>query len=209
MIIKRLDTMAIRGLHDHLQGGFYRYCVDETWTIPHFEKMLYDQAMHLWVYSAAYKIFRKEEYKTIAEKVVNSLEQEFEENGLFYSALDADTDHQEGITYLWTKNELSELLSEEDIMKLKDVYELQENFEGKIHLIKKKNRFLPEIEDKLLQIRKERKQPFVDNKIMTSWNALAGIALIQAGYWLERDDYLLKADRVFAQLVKINSQSSP
>jgi len=91
-------------------------------------------------------------------------------------------------------------------MKLDGVFELQENFEGKIHLIKKQNSFLPEIENKLLQIRKKRLQPFVDNKIMTSWNALAGIALVQAGYWLEREDYLIKADRVFAQLLEVNGR---
>ena len=60
--------MATGGLHDHLQGGFYRYCIDSTWTIPHFEKMLYDQAMLLWVYSAAYKVLCKQEYKVIIEK---------------------------------------------------------------------------------------------------------------------------------------------
>ncbi len=100
LIKKTLDTMARRGLHDHLQGGFFRYCVDRNWTTPHFEKMLYDQAMLLWVYSVAYKVLEKEKYKEIVEHIMNCLEETFEEGGLFYSAHDADTNHEEGATYL-------------------------------------------------------------------------------------------------------------
>src|SRR3989344_5932399 len=97
---KILDAMAMNGLHDHLQGGFYRYCVDGSWTIPHFEKMLYDQAMLLWVYSIAYKVFKKPGYKIILEKIIECLEDTYY-GGLYYTAHDADTDHQEGGTYLW------------------------------------------------------------------------------------------------------------
>ncbi len=98
IIEKILDVIATRGLHDHLQGGFYRYCVDAAWMIPHFEKMLYDQAMMLWVYSVAYKILRKPEYKTVVEKIRECLEETYAD-GLYYAAHDADTDHNEGDTY--------------------------------------------------------------------------------------------------------------
>jgi uncharacterized protein YyaL (SSP411 family) len=193
--------MAQKGLHDHLQGGFYRYCVDDSWTIPHFEKMLYDQAMHLWVYSLAYKVLKKESYKTIAEKTVICLEESFEDEGLYYSAYDADTNHQEGITYLWTNNELATLLSEAELADFSEIYELQENFEGAIHLLKKQNSFLPEIENKLLQVRKKRQQPFVDKKLLTNWNALTGIALLQAGRWLGKKKLILKAETLFNLLL--------
>ena len=183
MITNILDTMATRGLHDHLQGGFFRYCVDSNWTIPHFEKMIYDQAMVLWMYSLGYKLFKKEGYKIIIEKLISCLEQTYEENGLFYSAHDADTNHEEGKTYLWTKTELQKALTKEEFDKFTKLYEITEggNFEGKNHLVKEKFEFLPEIENKLLQIRKKRKQPFTDKKIVTSWNALVGIGLLMAG----------------------------
>ncbi len=173
---KTLDEISKRGLHDHLQGGFFRYCVDGSWTIPHFEKMLYDQAMLLWVYSTAYKALGKKEYRTIAERIISCLEETFED-GLFYSGHDADTNHEEGATYLWTKEELQKTLTKEEFEKFSKIYLIKENFEGKIHLIKIENIFLPEIERKLLETRRKRKQPFVDKKFITSWNCLVGISL--------------------------------
>ena len=182
IITQTLDQMATRGLHDHLQDGFYRYCVDEVWTIPHFEKTLYDQAMLLWVYSLAYKLLAKPAYKTVVEKLIICLESTFENNNLYYSAHDADTEHQEGATYLWSSAELQSLLSESEYQRLSQEYLLTKsgNFAGKNHLLKKKLTFLPTIEKKLLTERKKRPQPFVDQKIVTSWNALAGIGLMMA-----------------------------
>ena len=74
---KTLDAMSMRGLNDHLQGGIFRYCVDREWTIPHFEKMLYDQAMALWCYSLAYRVMGKESYKIMAEKILKCLDECF------------------------------------------------------------------------------------------------------------------------------------
>lgn len=193
IVEKILEVIATRGLHDHLQGGFYRYCIDHSWTIPHFEKMLYDQAMLLWVYSLAYKILKKTEYKTVVEKIVECLEQTYA-NSLYYSGHDADTDHQEGQTYLWSKEELQEQLTKLEYDTFIELYEIEKNFEGGIHLIKKKNSFLPEIEQKLLRIRKQRKQPFSDQKYITSWNALTGIGLINA--YRSLNDELLKAKAI-------------
>ncbi|MCK7539408.1 MAG: hypothetical protein MZV63_55135 [Marinilabiliales bacterium] len=85
MVTTTLDAMMLRGLNDHLQGGIYRYCVDREWTIPHFEKMLYDQAMALWSYSLGYKVTGKEHYRTMAEKIVKCLDETFEHDGLFTS----------------------------------------------------------------------------------------------------------------------------
>ena len=180
---KILDKMAKGGLHDHLQGGFYRYCIDESWTIPHFEKMLYDQAMHLWVYSAAYKLFSRPQDKVVIEKLLSCLGETFLGEGLYYSAHDADTNHHEGETYLWTKEELQQGLSEEEFSQFSSLYVLEEQVEGKIHLLKRKNTFLPGIpgiEKKLLDIRNRREQPGIDQKYVTSWNALLGISLLMA-----------------------------
>ena len=211
MITKTLDYISISGLHDHLQGGFYRYCTDRIWQIPHFEKMLYDQAMLLQVYSLAYKVFNKIEYKIMVKKIVQCIEETFEDKKnnsepahLFYSGHDADTNHEEGATYLWKFDELKQLLTEKESQQFIGVYEISEqgNFEGKNHLIKKQFKQLPDIEKKLLDIRKQKSQPFTDKKIITSWNALTGIAMMIA--WRCTNDRTLKtkSEAVFSALLE-------
>ncbi len=198
---KMLDVMAKSGLHDHLQGGFYRYCVDESWTIPHFEKMLYDQAMLLWVYSLAFKVLGKPSYKTIAEKIITCLEETFV-NNMYYTAHDADTNHREGVTYIWDSQELQQHLTTEEFTAFSKVYLLEPNFEGKIHLLKQQNSFLPVIEQKLLTFRKKRTQPFTDTKYITSWNALLGIGLIVSYRSLGNNIAKVKAQLLFKTLLK-------
>lgn len=211
MVEKTLNVMATRGLQDHLQGGFYRYCIDEDWTIPHFEKMLYDQAMLLWGYSAAYKIFEKQEYKIVADKIVKCLEETYQDNDeatgkdrLYYSGHDADTVHEEGATYVWSKKELQEILSPKEFLQFSNLYIISEsgNFEGKNHLLKKNLNSLPEIEQKLLNERKKRAQPFVDKKKITSWNALAGIGLLMHWRTTGKKDSKEKAQQLYAALLK-------
>lgn len=202
IVTKTLDSMAMSGLHDHLQGGFYRYSVDRAWTIPHFEKMLYDQALLLWVYSAAYHLYKKEEYKTVAEKILQNLEETFENDGLYYSAHDADTNHEEGLTYLWDTKELQNSLTNGEYDTLSKIYHLKENFEAMIHLTKQELIFLPDIENKLLAIRKKRTQPFTDKKIVTSWNALIGIALMHAYRYIQNDSARTKAFTLFDKLME-------
>ncbi len=205
MLEKILGTIAMRGLHDHLQGGFYRYCVDRNWTIPHFEKMLYDQALLLWVYSAAYKVLKKEAYKEVAQKIMHCLKETFEENNLYYSGHDADTAHCEGMTYVWSKEEVREILTPEEYSSFIALYDETTNFEGKIHLVKKKQGFFPQAEEKLLEHRKKREQPFVDTKIITSWNALMGIGFVHAARYLEGKAAAQakeKADALFSALIK-------
>ena len=206
MITKTLDAMSFRGLHDHLQGGFYRYCVDGKWTISHFEKMLYDQAMHLWVYSTAYKLFNRSQDKIIAQKLIQCLEETFEDQGLFYSAHDADTDHEEGGTYLWTMDELKSALTAEELESFQRVFDVSEkgNLEGKNHLVKKSDEFLPEIEQKLLKAREKRPQPFMDQKIVTGHNALIGIGLVLAHRFVGIKKALAKAQNLFDQLIKLH-----
>lgn len=203
IIEKTLDTMAISGLHDHLQGGFFRYCTDQGWIIPHFEKMLYDQAMLLWVYSAAFKIIKKPYYKMITKKIMQCLEETYEENNLYYAAHDADTNHEEGKTYLWSYDELQQALSKDDFKQLAIVYGIgkQGNFEGKNHLIKKQPKFLPDIEQKLLGLRRQRSQPFTDKKIITSWNALLGITFMQAWRCCQDRTAKQKAEQLFTALL--------
>lgn len=215
--IRTLDIMQNRGLHDHAGGGFFRYCVDRQWTIPHFEKMLYDQALSLWNYSVAARRFGREDYRRTAAGIIRSLQDSFQENGLFNAALDADTNHHEGATYLWTPDEIKSTLSPEQTEAILAAFDVTEagNFEGRNHLVRRKvagtstdagvgnNRGQPDcggagragtgaegmgVEPGALElalaalvaVRRQRPQPFTDRKKLSSWNALAGIALLQA-----------------------------
>jgi uncharacterized protein YyaL (SSP411 family) len=207
MIERTLDAMSERGLHDHLQGGFYRYCVDSEWSIPHFEKMLYDQAMHLWVYALAVKVLGRKEDARVVHKLTACLMETFSDgNGLFYSAHDADTDHEEGVTYLWSESELKMSLEKEELERFVSAYEITPNgnFEGVNHLIRK-NPVLSntdDVEEKLLAIRNKRVQPFTDKKIVTSWNALLAIGLILSHRYTDVDAYMETAERIFEELLK-------
>lgn len=199
-----LLTMMTRGIYDHLQGGFFRYCVDRKWTIPHFEKMLYDQAMLLWTYSWAYIVSKNETYKPIIIGIIKCLNESFLENGLYISAHDADTKHVEGATYLWSYNELKDILNPSDLSYLIEHYEISEkgNFEGYNHLIRRMVGKNGVVEEKLLKVRKKRLQPFIDRKIITSWNALTGIAYVIA--WRALGDKLLlnQAEIILKKLVQ-------
>ncbi|MEN6620473.1 MAG: DUF255 domain-containing protein [Smithella sp.] len=202
---KTLDAMHLRGLNDHLQGGIFRYCVDRQWTIPHFEKMLYDQAMALWTYSLAYKVLNEVEYKKMAENIIRCLDESFADDGLFISAHDADTEHKEGATYVWSYAELKSALTQDEFERLCEVYYIDErgNFEGRIHLIRKKDTSLDDVEKKLLSLRKERPQPARDNKILCGVNALVAIALIQAGRYLEEPGFEEKGACTIQRLVDL------
>jgi uncharacterized protein len=174
-----LMKMAAGGLHDHLQGGFYRYCIDPEWNIPHFEKMLYDQAMMLMNYSLAAHRFQAPAYRDVVKQLMNCLDDTFMINGMYASAWDADTNHEEGLTYLWTEDELASILSPQELKTFLSAYSLIP-FEGKFHLHRNDADPVDEISEKLLEVRKKKLQPFRDEKIITSWNALAGIGFVMA-----------------------------
>lgn len=194
-----LLKMVMSGLHDHLQGGFFRYCVDQQWNIPHFEKMLYDQAMMLINYSIANYRYKNKKYDKVVESIIKCLDETFEIQGLFASAHDADTDHHEGLTYLWTKEEINSILNSQEQSEFYNTYNLIE-FEGKFHLSKNNGEMPNELEIKLLKERNKRKQAFRDNKIITSWNALAGIGFVMAGRYVNTN-YSERALKIFNNLL--------
>jgi len=202
--VKTLDVMRLNGLNDHLQGGIFRYCVDREWTVPHFEKMLYDQAMALWCYSLAYRVLEKNEYKTMSENIIKCLDEcfGFGDGELFITAHDADTKHLEGATYTWSYDELKSALSPDEFIRFSGSYlvERNGNFEGRIHLIRKNDGAPGDIESKLLAIRNKRDQPVRDDKVLCGLNALAAIALIQAGRNLEKPELEEKASRMIRRL---------
>ena len=200
-----LDAMRRGGLHDHLQGGIFRYCVDRQWTIPHFEKMLYDQAMALWVYALAFRVLKDEGYNDMAAGIVLCLKKTFAIDDLFATAFDADTEHHEGLTYVWHVDEIKAALSGEEFERFKGSYHLPEkgNFESAIHLTRIDDRPLPGIQEKLLALRRKRPQPDRDEKVICGLNALVACALVQAARLLGRPELEEKAARTVNKLLEV------
>ena len=186
-----LDKMAWGGIYDHLGGGFARYSTDKLWKLPHFEKMLYDNAQLVSLYSEAYTCYGKEMYKDIVEQTLAFVERELNhDNGAFYSALDADSDGIEGKFYVWKKEELKSLLGE-DYPLFAKYYNINHKGyweKGNYILVKdqsdtdfckKENIELNSFQQKvkhwqrqLLEEREQRSRPALDDKSLTSWNAL-------------------------------------
>ena len=200
-----LNAMRRGGLHDHLQGGIFRYCVDREWAIPHFEKMLYDQAMALWCFALAYRVLADEACKTMAAGILRCLEETFAMDGLFATAFDADTGHHEGTTYTWHYDELKSALNADEFARLSASYRLppQGNFEGLIHLTRSDDRPLPDIEEKLLALRKQKPQPDRDEKVLCGVNALVACAHLQASRALDQPELEEKAARMVHQLLEV------
>jgi uncharacterized protein YyaL (SSP411 family) len=191
-----LGAMARGGLFDQVGGGFHRYCVDRDWTVPHFEKMLYDNAQLLGTYAEAWARYRDPLYADVCVETVGWLLREMRTaNGLFAASLDADTDHHEGTTYVWTAPEVAAALGDE-AFPFAQAYGLSDkgNFEGKnIPKLKgdhaSRQRFAP-ARAKLLALRDQRPQPSRDDKNLLSWNALLVGNLAKAGWILGRKDWI-------------------
>lgn len=211
MVKGQLDAMAKGGLMDHVGGGFARYSVDEKWEIPHFEKMLYDNALIAESYIEAYQITKKERYKEITEKLFRYIDREMtSKEGAFYSAQDADSEGEEGKFYVFSPSEIKEALGEEAEWFI-DFYSITEkgNFEGKNHLnlIGKDTREedykrAEPLLEKLYSYREERIHPFKDDKILTSWNGLMISALALGGKAFKKEDYLQSARKAADYIIQ-------
>ncbi len=208
-----LDAMARGGLNDQVGGGFARYSTDERWLVPHFEKMLYDNAQLISLYSKAYQITENPFYKEIVDKTIAFAERELrDESGGFYSSLDADSEHEEGKFYIFTKEELVKILSEEYSELIFEYYNISSdgNWEhGKniFHITTDNNSFAQKhnlsqeifeeiLEKANLQIfdyRAKRVRPQTDDKILCSWNALMISAYADAYKATGNTDYLTGA----------------
>ncbi len=176
-----LTHMAEGGIYDHLGGGFARYSVDDTWTIPHFEKMLYDNGPLLALYSDAWQVTQSPRYKTVCEETAAWVVREMQsDEGGYYSSFDADSEHVEGKFYVWTPDEVKALLAPDEYAVVAPHYGLDAapNFEDKHwHLRVTKpftgdNKLLATARAKLLAARAKRIWPGRDEKILVSWNAL-------------------------------------
>ncbi len=209
---RTLDLIQRGGIYDHLGGGFARYSVDESWLVPHFEKMLYDNALLVMCYLELWQITKKEIYKRICEEIISYVLRDLTDpEGGFYSAEDADSEGHEGKFYTWKLEEVEALLGKQESRQFCEYYGISEkgNFEGvnilhtplRLEEFAAKNHldegsFRQQIEDQkqvLWKSRETRIHPSKDIKILSSWNGLMIHALVEAGSALGREDILAAA----------------
>ena len=232
MVEKTLTSMRLGGLFDHIGLGFHRYSTDHRWFLPHFEKMLYDQAMLSMAYIEAYQLTGKKQYANVAREIFSYVLRDMtHEEGGFYSAEDADSEGEEGTFYIWTEDEFVEILGPEHgriIAKVygfsrsgnfhdeatgqtngKNIPYLRENLEA---IAKKFNLSLNELNgiieisrEQLFMVREERIHPLKDDKILTDWNGLMIAALATGGKVLNEPKYILAAEKA-AKFIENNLQ---
>jgi uncharacterized protein YyaL (SSP411 family) len=207
-----LEKMALGGIYDHLGGGFHRYSTERTWTVPHFEKMLYDNAQLVYLYANAHSNDPKPEYRRVIEETLEFVAREMAApEGYFYSALDADSDGHEGTFYVWSEKELAELLGNTPEAKaFRKSYALEKsNFEGTSFILRlekpltdeEKGAFEP-FKKKLFDTRAKRNRPFLDTKLITAWNGQMIAALAVAGEVLKDKKYTAAAVKASEFILK-------
>lgn len=208
LVGRGLDKMAAGGIYDQLGGGFHRYSTDARWLVPHFEKMLYDNALLAPVYLHAWQLTGQTHYRQICEQTLDYVLREMtSEEGAFHSTQDADIEGQEGKFYVWNAEEISSLLSGDELRVAEAVWGVSPkgNFEG--HTILSVTRTCAEVAQEigistdeaeqrlesarqtLLRARERRVRPAKDDKVLTSWNGLMLRAVAEAGRVLGRHDY--------------------
>ena len=209
-----LDKMAMGGIYDHVGGGFFRYSTDPAWNIPHFEKMLYDNAQALSLYSQGYAQFGEPLYLVILDQVSSFLDREMSNGkGAYYAALDADSQGREGAYYLWQQNELQEVLGEdfqdfsryfpltndnlvEENAFVLNPFNLPVNDGENEDVVAKWLNTMPKFRKSLLEARQQREKPGIDDKIITSWNALLIKGFVDAYKATGKQDFLTKAEGI-------------
>ena len=221
-VIKTLHIQSCGGIYDQIAGGFHRYSTDQNWLIPHFEKMLYNQANLSFVFTQAYTITGAKDFKRIAFETLDYVSHEMtNEDGSFYSASDADSEGEEGLFFIWDKEEIETLLEEkaEEFIKLYQITSAG-NFERKniLNLLKPLEDYANEnnldyeklvtrlaINKKILwEARKNRTPPLRDDKVITAWNAMTIKSFAYVGQQLGRKDYIEIAIRAANALLEKN-----
>ncbi len=208
-VITTLERMSMGGVYDHLGGGFARYSVDELWLVPHFEKMLYDNALLIDLMTEVWRETQSPLLEARIEETVTWLGREMiDENAAFTAALDADSEGEEGKFYVWSPDEIDAVLGPEDAAVFKAAYDVtpEGNFEGHTILNRLHTKTLgtPDEEAKLaalraklLAVRAERIRPGWDDKVLADWNGLAIGALARAGSVFDRPHWVTMARHAF------------
>jgi uncharacterized protein YyaL (SSP411 family) len=222
IVEKTLNAMRLGGIYDHLGYGFHRYSTDSRWRVPHFEKMLYDQAMLTMAYTEAYQAIGNEEYKNTARQIITYvLRNMIDSQGGFYSAEDADSEGEEGNFYLWTEPEIRQLLTDDEADLVSEIFNVKVNgnFEetgtwqrteknilyqdkplveiaSHLHASEEELRNCFEvIRQKMLLDRDSRVHPSKDDKVLTDWNGLFIAALAKAARAFDQPDYIETAKK--------------
>jgi len=213
MVEKTLQEMRMGGIFDHVGFGFHRYSTDAEWLVPHFEKMLYDQAMLAMAYTEAFQLTGNKVYKKTAEEIFTYVQRDMTHSlGGFYSAEDADSEGEEGLFYLWKIEELNSILEGEDARYVQHVFNLQPDgnykdestgqFTGRnIFYLNKSTSELADkkkmsvIREKLFHAREKRIHPIKDDKILTDWNGLMIAAFTKAGVAFDSQELIEAAEK--------------
>lgn len=212
-VLVTLDNMAKGGIYDHLGGGFARYSTDANWKVPHFEKMLYDNSQLMSLYAKAYMATGKKRYEEVIRETLAYVKREMtNDQGGFYSSLDADSEGKEGKFYVWSKNEIDSILQDPALSKLFcDFYEIKARGNWEDHNIIYHEKSLADFatqqkqsveniqsqlataRQKLFEAREGRVRPGLDDKVLTSWNALMLTGYVDAFKALGDESYLQAA----------------
>jgi len=204
MVLKTLKEMRSGGIYDQIGYGFHRYSTDRKWETPHFEKMLYDQALLISTYLEAYQVTGENIHKDTAEEIIKYLKRDLlSDTGCFYAAEDADSDGVEGKYYLWEIDELKKLSNPNEFDLIKKTFNIEKSDEINLTLknIDYYNK-IPEIKEKLFQYREKRNCPGKDEKILTDWNGLLIAALAKSGFVLDSDEYIEMAEKAAKYIYK-------
>ncbi len=213
MLTTSLDHMQHGGIYDQIGGGFHRYSTDYEWLVPHFEKMLYNQAHLSRVYLGAWRLTGRERYRRVVTQTLDYVLREMTApDGGFYSATDADSEGEEGRFFTWTLREFRDALAPEDAELAKSLYSVSRigNFEGRniLHLehslegyakqngqdLQALRQRLDHVNSVLLQVRNQRVPPLRDDKIVTAWNGMMITAFAEAAGLLDSDAYRRAAE---------------
>lgn len=218
-----LDAMAAGGIYDHVGGGFHRYATDNSWLVPHFEKMLYNQAHLGRIYSQFYKLSGDPEYARVSRQIFDYVLTDMTApEGGFYSASDADSEGAEGTFFLWQLDELKKQLSAEQLKLVTELYGVTQtgNFEHKNILFRTESlkqyaerqsepypellQRVEQLRQRLYQLREKRIHPFTDKKVLTAWNSMMITALVDAAKHLAQPEYLQAAIKAADYLNRYN-----
>ena len=209
MVEKSLKAMGNGGVYDHLGYGFHRYSTDHRWLVPHFEKMLYDQAMISLAYIETYQVTHKTEYRDKAQEIFTYVKRDLlSDKGAFYSAEDADSEGEEGLFYFWTKAQIDSVLTPEEARIFIKTYHIGEE-SGEGGKIPHRDGSSPDstlleiAKKKLFVSRSKRERPFLDDKILTDWNGLM-IAALAKGSFVFQDTGLLNLAKDAADFILKN-----
>ena len=207
-VIMTIDKISEGGIYDQIEGGFSRYSVDEKWIIPHFEKMLYDNGQLLDLYADIFKITKNEKYLHIINNTINWLKNNMtDKSGGFYSAIDADSEGEEGKYYIWKYHEIEKILGNLTAKACK-IFKITKEGNWNNHNIllrdykqKIDSKKFNKITKKLLLERNKRIKPLIDNKIISSWNAITLIGLLNC-YQATNDNKILELATKNAKFIK-------